>query len=349
MRVTVKDIAKIAGVTQPTVSKALNNEPGVSEETRIRILEIAKELNYVPNLAARRLATRQSNCIGLIWPRTEGLFYYHLCNAIQREVAERGLTFLISVANPAVAVHTFNEHFVDRILFWQSTDWTPDLHFLKEMEAFQGELLLMGGASMEGAHRIDIDRKRGIYKAVEHLAKLGHRKITFIGMPSDKLNGFLQGMVEFRMEHHPDYLIQREGGKVPERNVLDMLSRPPGERPTAVILDSQGALFQMLKWLRKLRVGIPDDLSLIVYDDVPEMEDVLDVPLTVVGPSVKQLAATALDMLTGDFLGKPENSGSGDSRSETRFAKVVIEPELIVRESTKSIRRHGASPQEDLI
>lgn len=331
MRITVKDIAKIAGVTQPTVSKALNNEPGVSEETRIRILNIAKELNYVPNLAARRLVTRQSNCIGLIWPKNKGLFYYHLCHSIQEEISSRGLTFLISVANPAEAVRTFNEHFIDRILFWESAGWVPDMPFMKAKDAFQGELMLMGGARMDGAHRIEVDRKKGIYKAVQHLAELGHRKISFIGNPSDKLTGYMQGMVEFRMEHHPDYVIQREAGKVPEKAVLDMLSRPAGQRPTALIVDSQGALFQMLKWFHKLKAGIPDDISLIVYDDVPEMEELLEVPLTVVGPNISRLAKCAVDILTGG------NVGTAEERLVPGAVNIVIEPELVVRQSTSAV------------
>ncbi|GAA3408687.1 LacI family DNA-binding transcriptional regulator [Paenibacillus hodogayensis] len=335
MRVTVKDIARMAGVAQPTVSKALNNDPGVSEETRMRILQIAKELNYVPNLAAKRLVTRHSNCIGLIWPRTEGLFYYHLCNAIQREVTQRGLTLLISVANPAAAIHTFNEHFVDRILFWHMAEWVPNMPFLKEMEAFQGELLLMGGVSMEGAHRIEIDRRAGIYKAVRHLAELGHRKITFIGKPSDKLNGYLQGLVEFRMEHHPDYFIQRdEKGKVPEQTVIELFSRPVGERPTAMIIDSQGVLFQMLKWFRRLKVNIPDDLSLIVYDDVPEMEDILDVSLTVVGPNIGMLAKQGVDILAADRSDKSAKEGEGEA---SRPIRLLIEPDLVVRQSTRTV------------
>lgn len=335
MRVTVKDIARMAGVAQPTVSKALNNDPGVSEETRMRILNIAKELNYVPNLAAKRLVTRHSNCVGLIWPRTEGLFYYHLCNAIQREVTQRGLTLLISVANPAAAIHTFNEHFVDRIMFWHMAEWVPNMAFLKEMEAFQGELLMMGGASMEGAHRIQIDRKEGMYKAVRHLAELGHRKITFIGRTSDKLNGFMQGLVEFRMEHHPDYIIQRdEKGKVPERAVIELFSRPEGERPTAIIIDSQGVLFQMLKWFRRLKVAIPDDISLIVYDDVPEMEEILDVPLTVVGPNIGMLAKHAVDILAAEWPGKP---AAGEAGTTSRPVRLLIEPDLIVRQSTRAV------------
>jgi LacI family transcriptional regulator len=144
----------------------------------------------------------------------------------------------------------------------------------------------------------------------------------------------MQGMVEFRMEHHPDYLIQREGKEFPVKAVEEMLLRPAEDRPTALILDSQGVLFQMLKWFRKYRISIPDDMSLIVYDDVPEMQELLDVPLTVVGPGITRLASSAIEILAGELgpKGGPEQP-QGPSR-----ANIVIEPDLVIRESSRPIR-----------
>lgn len=325
MKVTVKDIARIAGVTQPTVSKALNNDPGVSEKMRNRILTIAKELNYVPNLAAKRLAQRKSNAIGFIWPGTVGLFYYHLSNEIQQQVVARGYSLLISVANPAMALQTFNEHFVDRIICWSAPGWKPKLEFFQALQSFQGELLLMGGGSLEDTHQIQIDRKTGVYKAVKHLAELGHRNISFIGYPSDKLNGFTQAMLEFQLAAHPDYLIMRDGkGIVPKEAVVRMFERPGEQRVTALILDSQGVLFQMMKYIHEYKICIPEQLSLIVYDDVPEMEQLLEVPLTTVGPNIHHLVSNALDLLT-------ENPNNKDA---PEWKEIVVEPDLVIRQST---------------
>lgn len=345
MRVTVKDIAKIAGVTQPTVSKALNNEPGVSEQTRMRILTIAKELNYVPNLAAKRLVQRKSDCIGLVWPRAGGLFHFRLAQEIQQEVTRRGYTFLISVADPAVAVHTFNDHFVDRILFWEAPGWVPSLEFVKEKEAFQGKIVVMGGARLEGAHRIQIDRQQGFYTAMKHLAELGHRKVSYIGYLNDKYAGFMQGMVEFRMEHHPDYFIRRDERTrlESEAELLAMLTRPKEERVTAIIVDSQGTLFRIQRYFRKLGIRIPDDMSLISYDNIPEMTTLLEVPLTVIGPSIQQLVTTALDMLIGDVDGQDSDKREDlaklqpDGSGTLVWQDVVMEPELVIRESTQPV------------
>jgi len=345
LRVTVKDIAKIAGVTQPTVSKALNNEPGVSEQTRMRILTIAKELNYVPNLAAKRLVQRKSDCIGLVWPSAGGLFHFRLSQEIQKEVTRRGYTFLISVADPAVAVHTFNDHFVDRILFWEGPGWVPSLDFIKEKESFQGKMVVMGGAKLEGAHRIQIDRQRGFYKAMKHLAELGHRKVSYIGYLNDKYSGFMQGMVEFRMEHHPDYFIRRDerSGLESEAELLAMLTRPKEERVTAIIVDSQGTLFRVQRCFRQLGIRIPEDMSLISYDNIPEMTTLLEVPITVIGPSIEHMVRTALDMLIGDDDTRhPVKGGEAEQEQLNEdgtffWQNVVVEPELVIRQSTQPV------------
>ena len=97
--VTIKDIAIAAGVSHPTVSKALNNAPGVSDETRRRILKLAAQMNYVPNMAARRLANKGNRSIGFIWPKAEGIFFYHLVNALQEEAGARGIDVLVSMSD----------------------------------------------------------------------------------------------------------------------------------------------------------------------------------------------------------------------------------------------------------
>ena len=78
-------------VSHPTVSKALNNAPGVSDETRRKILKLAAQMNYTPNMAAKRLANKGNRSIGFIWPKAEGIFFYHLANALQEEAGARGI------------------------------------------------------------------------------------------------------------------------------------------------------------------------------------------------------------------------------------------------------------------
>jgi LacI family transcriptional regulator len=321
--VTIKDIAKIAGVTYVTVSKALNGAPGVNAQTKQRILEIAEQLNYVPNLAAKRLANRRTNCIGLIWPAARGLFFYDLSLHIHAEAAKRGLHVLASMAPAEEAMRIFNQHVVDAVIYW-SMGKLP-LGFLKEAERFKGELLLLGGGEMEGAHSVAIDRAKAMYEAVKHLAELGHVRIAYAGTPgSDKQAGFMQGVAEFRLDYRPEYGLRLSDPDF-ARKLETMLGSK--ERPTAFVVDNQASSFELIKLLRQLHIRVPDDVSLVAYDDVKEME-LLEAPLTTVGPPVRELAVRALDILV-------EAGQKSASEGKREFQHQCVQPVLTIRQSTK--------------
>jgi LacI family transcriptional regulator len=324
--VTIKDIAKLAGVTIASVSRALNNEPGVSDAVRAKIIAIAKELNYVPNLAAKRLADKQSNCIGFIFSIVRGSFFQHLCDEFQKQGEERDASLLVSFAKPETALAVLREHFIQRVVLWPGTDWSPSREFLKVKELFQGEILVMGGGKLEGAHRIAVDRKHAIYSAVRHLAELGHRRIAYVGLTSDdKLVGFTLGLLEYRLEFDQRNMISSPlVGELPEDRLLDILGSEPGQRPTAFIISSNGYLKPFLRAVRRLNLRIPEHFSLIVYDNIPDMEVIYDVPLTTVGPNVGRLVSAAMDCWS-------ESGQSGESRT---WKEVTVESELHVRSST---------------
>lgn len=322
MKVTIKDIAKMAGVSHPTVSKALNDVPGVAEETRNKILSIAKQMNYMPNMAAKRLSDKKSNCIGLIWPVAESLFFYNLCMLIHAEAGKRGINVITSLVAPAEAMRTFNQHFVDHIIYWCYPRWVPTIEFLKEKEQFHGELLLVGGGKMDGAHCISIDRITGIYKAVDHFVRLGHRRISFLGESSDKLTGFTQAFVEYGLEYHPDYVVRTDDRNLDfDQKIRDLLVNN-NNKPTGILVDSQAVLFRLVRLLRILKVSVPDDISVIVYDDIPEMER-FEIPFTTVGPSIEKLAKASIESL----MRGPETNGS--------WVHAEIKSELTIRHSTK--------------
>ncbi|RTE10539.1 LacI family DNA-binding transcriptional regulator [Paenibacillus whitsoniae] len=321
MKVTIKDIARAAGVSHPTVSKALNGSPGVSQAVRQRILSIAEQMNYIPNQAARRLADKQTQTIGLLWPKSEALFFHHLSLQIQQEAARRGLDVMISLADPPRGLRAFNEHFVDRIIFWSPPGWQPDLAFIQQKELFHGRMLLIGGGALKGTHRISVDRSGAIYEAVRYLAANGHRRITFIGDSHEKQLGFTKGILEQRMEYHEHYVIAvKEGEPFPEQRVAALLDSL--DKPTAFIVDNQSFAFGLLKLFRDRGLRMPDDYSLIVYDEIPEMQR-LEIPVTTVGPPIGKLAALALSIIAGK-----EPQGQDD------MADIEIKCELHVRKST---------------
>ncbi|RKN81948.1 LacI family DNA-binding transcriptional regulator [Paenibacillus ginsengarvi] len=321
---TIRDVAKAAGVTIATVSRALNNEPGVNELTRHKIAAIAREMNYVPNMAAKRLANKKSNCIGIIWYNAQGLFYSRWCNDMQRRADLRGFSTMISLAKPDQALRQFKEHFIDRIIYWCRPQSTPTLEFLQENQGFAGSVLIMGGNSVENTHRIGINRKDAIFKAVQHLAELGHQRIAFVGQDAEKLAGFMQGLLEFQLFYHPDFIIHHSSpSPLPEASLSGLIRKGPQERPTAFVVDSHGMLFEFIRITKKHNISIPKHFALIVYDSIPEMEQILDVPLTTVGPSIDRLSEAALDILTAEEPDSPDG----------KWIDITVEAELTIRES----------------
>ncbi|MDF2649261.1 MAG: transcriptional regulator [Paenibacillus sp.] len=296
--VTIKDIAREAGVTFVTVSRALNNEPGVSDTKREVIKRIAEQMNYVPSLAAKKLAQRQPSMLGMIWPKLKGLFFYDLSFEIQKEASQRGLQVIFSMAGAGEAMRTFNRYFVDYVVFWRP-DWNPTLEFLQEKERFRGDMLLLGGWKSEKAHSLSIDRIGAVRNAVHHLAELGHTRVGFIGqLDLHKYNGYMQGVAESRIEYRQDYVIDPLQQTFRHR-FIQLMSQ--ADRPSALVVDSQGSLHPTIRLLRELDLKVPEHMSLVVYDDIPDLEN-FDVPLTTSGPSIEYLAKRTLDILTGQVV-----------------------------------------------
>lgn len=323
--ITLKDIAKAAGVTAATVSRALNNEPGVKETTRSKIVALAKEMNYLSGPAAKRKAETKPNSIGVIWTFPYGLFFNHMCLELQKQAALRGHYIIVSFAKPDEAMRHFNDHLVDKIIYWCGPGWTPSLEFLQAKQQFEGNMLLIGGASLEGTHRLAVDREKAMLKAVRHLAELGHKRIAFVGGTSDKLMGYTIGLLENQLAYDPDFFIKcYTNYEISAEQVAKVLRRDDPARATAVIVDSHGNLFPFIQVIRKLRFNVPDDFSLVVYESIPEMEKLLDVPITSVGPSVREMAERSIGLLLNDSPPDPE-IGWHDQ---------TVVPELTVRQST---------------
>ena len=329
--VTIKDIAQAAGVSHPTVSKALNNAPGVNPQTRERILELAEQMHYVPNIAAKRLANKANRSIGFIWPPTKGLFFYHLCNALQKEAKERGINVIISMSDPVQALHTFNEHFIDFVACWFPPDWIPTMEFMNERSLFQGSVVVLGGGRTEATHCFLIDRFHAVYRAVSYLAEMGHRNIAYLGggERTEKLNGYIQAILDCKLNYSSNFIVagadyyndQLGQAAADSSQTLEQFSAlwNSDNRPTALIAESQQASFELLRLANVFRLHVPEDLSVICYDDIPEL-NTFNSAITTCGPSCERLAREILDL----YENPPEQG---------QYLTKTIAPELQQRQS----------------
>lgn len=317
--VAIKDIAKVAGVSYVTVSRALNNEPGVSEKTRQRILNITKELKYVPNTAAKRLAQQTTKSIGLIWPKQQHLFFYHLCNQIQLDASSRGYNVMFSIADKEEALRTFQSFFIDRLIYWVSD--TPSAEYIEALEMYQGTIVEISSRSQNYAHQVDIDRKGAIRQAVDHLVSLGHRRIAFIGTQTTKWVGFTEAQLHHGLDYDPELIVMVTiNDDDVDLKLESFFNQYRNNGITAIIVDCQGLFYRVATVILRKNIRIPEDMSLVVYDDLPEIQTVIPVSVSTVGPSIATLSRTLVDLVT---------------RKDQKLISKIVPAELKIRASTQ--------------
>ncbi|MDF2658244.1 MAG: hypothetical protein K0Q94_1035 [Paenibacillus sp.] len=330
--ITIKDIAKAAGVNHSTVSRALRDDLRVSTAMREKIHTIAKQMNYVPNLAAKKLVRQKTNFVGLIWPPREGLFFYNMNLQLQLEGIKRGYRVMQIMDGLTDSLQAFRQFGVDHVMFWDAYSTLP-ASFAVERQRFPGRVLALGGYNKsEGVDWLAVDRSGALLQAVRHLSALGHRQLAYAGGQKNKqkMYGFLQGIAECKADYTPEHFFDYFGTTF-EDDVHAVFQKP--DRPSAIVVDSQHCLFRLMRALRPIRVRVPDDVSVVVYDDTPEMS-AFEIAFTTVGPSIPELAVKAWDIMTAE----PEPG------EERELVEEMIGAVLVPRESAIPFRPEMERP-----
>jgi LacI family transcriptional regulator len=342
-RAKLDDVARRAGVSTSTASRALNGVGELSDETRRSVVLAAEALDYRPSPLARSLRTRRSHTVGLVVPTVTHSFYAAVTNGAQSVLEEHGYRLILVDSGDNAqavtrAVQTLLDHEVDGVLmstapvgaerFNALLDGTPCV-FIDEI------------APGAGAGNVVLENNRGIQMLVDHMVGHRHTRIAFVGGPTDRtsgderLRGFLDAMQRNGLEAVPE-LVRECDWTIASgfRQAADLLALEP--RPTAMITASGELGLGALVAARRAGVSIPDDLALACFDDL-YFAPLLEPSLTAIGydtPSIGQAGARLLLAAIGD-----ERS----PHSETR-----IDVELICRRSCGCERDPGAALAEVL-
>ncbi|MGP4039373.1 LacI family DNA-binding transcriptional regulator [Gracilibacillus sp. D59] len=287
MSVTIKDIAKEANVSYSTVSKALNNSPLVKEVTKQKILRVAKEMGYEPNLAAKQLVRKKTDVVGLIWPTIERIVLATLVTNISKAFESTRYSMILSVDSAETAIETFKKFQVDgMIVFAESENMIPEENI--PLVAYG-----VSGKSEVTYPIIDANHEQAMDQAVEYLYNLGHQNIAYVGLmntddalQNEKVEGYKKAMRKIGLT---DQSIATNGldwfdGYLAVDNVLHI-----EQRPTAIIGGSYDISSGILRALQEKGISVPEDLSLISYDNIPQMETT-EIPMTCIGVPVDELA-----------------------------------------------------------
>ncbi|MEH7384350.1 LacI family DNA-binding transcriptional regulator [Bacillus sp. JJ1521] len=296
MNITIKDIAQVAGVSYSTVSKALNNSPLVKPETKNKIMKIAKELGYEPNLAAQQLVSKQSKVIGLIWPTLERIAPSTLVSKINEEIRANSYSMILSISSIEESLEMFKRYQVDGVIVFDEQNY----HVL---DMIQIPLVTYGVSRNHNHSVIDVNYQAAMEMAVEYLYQLGHRNIAYIGdfspiddRQSEKFLGIKKAMTSFDLPITTQNFINTAGlewydGYVATKRLLSNSSKP-----TAIIGSSYDISAGVVRALREANFIIPKDISVISYDNIPQMAN-LEIPLTSVGVPVEEIARNMVNTL----------------------------------------------------
>lgn len=335
MAITIKDIAELCKVSKGTVSRVLNDEPGVGEETRKRILKLIKELDYQPNASARGLAVRRSNNIGVVIPHTgnysmSSAYWPALLTAITEKAAANDYNILLSTARSEDDVDSAYSSIlrgkrVDGLVI--SAERLGEKQLIELM--FKDFPFVMVGKGPDISHYyVDVDNVGGSRKMTEHLIKLGHKKIAMLTGPEhypsvkDRVEGFKQAMNEADLDPKDIYYCPYRTEKAAQ--ICKTLIH--GASGITAIYAAAGDLVAgVLKAVKEEKVRMPDDLALVSFDDHPLYE--YFVPgITAVSQPINLLGEVATDQLFLLMEGKVPDEKD-----------IILPTEIIVRGSCGTV------------
>ncbi len=336
--VTLDDVAKHAGVSRATVSRVVNNYPHVSERVRQQVLKTVKEMGYNPHMAARWLASNRTGNIGFVIPNSLHTFFSdpyfpQLTAGVAQACSENDyLLSLFIFHTPELEKQMIPRltrgGLVDGIIV-QSTD-IDDTTLLKINEGKVPFVVAGRPLNLPQANYIDVDNVTGAYNAVAHLLRLGHRQIGTISGPrntavgQDRLKGYRQALMDRGISPQESWVatgdFTEQGGFYAAQHLLQ--TNPD---LSALFVASDGMAIGAMRAIRQAGKGIPDDISIVSYDDLPPAQQAVP-PLTTIRQPIQQLGRNAVEILL-DII----------EHGTTPPRQIILETELVIRQSCRSV------------
>lgn len=339
LRTTIKDIANYTGFSVTTISLVLNNKANkIPKTTKDTILEAAEKLNYHPNQLAVGLVKKRTETIGLVISDVSNVFFSNLAKGVEDECRRKGWNLVLCNTNDKHErdisyIQVLADKGVDGILFCMALD--SNKKKAKESIQLLEKLKLpfvMVDRFLEEADccSVIVDHKQGGYTATRRLLELGHKRIGCVTGPMnledsiDRLVGYRQALEENHIEYDSKLIFEGnydcESGEAAAEYFADTDA-------TAVFAFNDMSAYGVYKGLKRKGILIPDDMSLIGYDNI-FFSELLDVPLTTVNQPVYEMGVEAVHQLITEI----------DSGINTKKC-ITFQPTLVIRESAGECKK----------
>ncbi len=335
MNATIKTVAKLAGVSPAAVSKALNGYSDIGPETRKRIEDICVQVGYTRNQAARNLVTRASSMLGLLIPDISTPIYPEIFKGLDAEAKRRGFNLFLCDTNRSAE---FEKDYI-RILMENracgiivAPVGNEVGHILDLIRGVIPTIFIGGKVNDDMDNYVATDNRHGSFLAVEHLTGLGHRDILMIcdnygtKTKQDRIGGYRSAMLERGLE--PRIIAAGAGhaegldyGYASAMSLADS-----GELPTAIYTSSDMVALGVLKAASERGIRIPQDLSLVGYDDIMFCS-LPTIMLTTIAQPRYEIGVQAVELLCRAMQEKEAGMKH----------RATVRPRLVVRNSTTAL------------
>lgn len=335
-KITIKEVAKVAGVSISTVSKVINDAPTISDATKKRIKEIMSELNYYPNNIARSFVQQSSKNIGVIMESKKHFAFinshiFEILGGIEGVLSENGYTLTLLNAtylgdNSEPYERIIMEKRVDGLII-QVANLNKTL--CKKMDAMNFPYIVIGQPHFESNMCwIDINNKSAGEIAANHLISEGYQKIAYVGSDAvdginfNRQNGYLSSLTKHNIPILEEYIMSGDTSTENSTKMMDTLLSLQNP-PDSVICLNNFVAFGVIKAIKEHGLQIPDDVAVITFDNYP-LSMYTEPQLTVVDNDVFELGTHAANAL----LNKINNPN-------LQMQYSMLSPTLIIRESTR--------------
>jgi LacI family transcriptional regulator len=333
MAATVRDVARRAGVSPMTVSRVVNDQPGVSAETRAKINAAISELNYAPSKIASGLTSAKTELIGMIVPDVSNPFFGPVVRGAETTARKAGYRVLICNSENNLSlerdyVTDLVAHRVEGLIVAPVGDRSRT-HLNRLVHQNFPLVLIDRHIDSVACDSVTLDNVDAARRLVAHLLEMGHRRIAFVTDADDvstgreRLQGLKLALAAGGVEFEPDLIFRTTTDQVGGYRAVQQVLRLK-DRPTAIFAVNNMTAVGAMQALRLANLRVPEDMALVCFDDVQHLA-VLAPFLTVVDQPAETMAQVAMQLL----LERISNSVGPQNRS------VTFPGELIVRESSR--------------
>lgn len=334
---TIKEVAKMAGVSISTVSRTLSNRVFVNEDTRKKVMRAVKHLSYKPNFMAKGLKEGRSNTLAIVLPDIINPFYPGLVKRVERQAAEKGYSMILYDCGEDVElekryVDALKSHYVDGVIFISTSE---DPALVRELLAAGIPTVVMNREydSAVGVTCVTNDNFQGARKVINYLISQGHRRIACLASPvkfaryRQRYDGCVSAFHENHIHHCDNYMVHNITTIEEAYDATKKLLALP-QPPTAIFTFIDMLAIGIYGGIHDRGLSIPDDISVAGFDNINLSQHLIP-PLTTYEHPLDRLAKIAI----ANLLGQIENSELPEP------GNVEISGTLILRDSVKDIKK----------